>query len=63
MSDTVQVRISFREDLVGDSADTDSFYVKLTPIVKIKPVITAETLKRDALKALKDELKKKGPIK
>lgn len=63
MSDRVNVSIAFREDLIGDSAQTDSFYVKVTPVVKIKPVITAESLKRDTVRALREAMKKKGPIK
>lgn len=52
MSDKVQVSISFREELVGDEAGSDSFYIKVTPKVKIKPIVTADTLARDVMREL-----------
>lgn len=57
MSDRVQVSISFREEVVGDTAETDSFYVKMTPRVKIKPIITAATLEREAVRRLQAEIR------
>lgn len=52
MSDQVQVSISFREEVVGDNAGTDSFYVKMTPRVKIKPIITAATLEKEVVRQI-----------
>ena len=57
MSDHVQVSISFREEVVGDTAGTDSFYVKMTPRVKTKPIITAATLEREFVKQLQAEIR------
>lgn len=52
VSDKVRVSITFREELAGDTAETDSFYIKVTPRVKITPIITAETLQREAVRAI-----------
>ena len=57
MSDQVQVSISFREELAGDNAESNSFYVKVTPRVKIKPIITAATLEREVVRQIQAEIR------
>lgn len=37
MKTTVQVTYSFKEELIGDEKDSDKFYLKVTPVVKIVP--------------------------
>lgn len=54
----VQVNISFREDIVGDKESSDSFYLKLTPKIKIRPIIDANELFREAVRAIETEAKK-----
>lgn len=66
MKTTVQVTYSFKEELIGDEKDSDKFYLKVTPVVKIKPKEYGTPDRKD-LKAIADavlkELKKKGPLK
>lgn len=66
MKTTVQVTYSFKEELIGDEQDSDKFYLKVTPIVKIKPKEYGTPDRKD-LKAIAEavlkESRKKGPIK
>lgn len=66
MKTTVQVTYSFKEELIGDEQDSDKFYLKVTPVVKIKPKEYGAPDRKD-LKAIAEavlkESRKKGPIK
>lgn len=55
-----KVSISFREELMGDENGSESFYVKVTPKVKIQTVVKPEDIMYEAIKAIRKELKKKG---
>lgn len=62
MKAKVEITYSFREDLVGDTADNDSFYLKVTPVVKIKKVADATPTREDMKKianAVLQEIKQK----
>ena len=63
MKAKVEITYSFREDLVGDTADNDSFYLKVTPVVKIKNAVDAKPTGEDMKKianAVLQEIKQKG---
>lgn len=58
MRPKVKVSVSFKEEIIGDNKDSDSFYVKMTPVVKMTPIITPEYLQQEAIRALQKEVNK-----
>lgn len=66
MKAKVRITTTFREELVGDEADSSNFYLRVTPVVKIENAEDAKPTREDMRKiadAIMKELKKKGPIK
>lgn len=58
----VRVSISFREEIVGDEAGSKSFYVKLTPRIKTRSIVTPQDILKDLGPKLNRHIKAKGVI-
>jgi len=63
MSDKYNISISFAEELVGDEKGSDSFYLRVTPVVKInKKEGNNAQEKKAIIDGLMREVRKKGKI-